>query len=282
MQEPEELRQRKRPARTLTGAPGELDELRLHHELHPRHHGTQARLQTWDGAVGVGIQGLHAAAMGHEAAQALGLPLSLVVPAYTGGATHGPSATVTSTACTGAAISDQRPGELAGLGGTAPVGGDAATEASATEPPDPAGSGVAAAGETRKHHRPCQNCRASRVLCDRWNPCGRCTRLGLETTCQVPPTVKFGRPRRDVRQARLEEIAANQLAVALPMPPSAAPPTSQQAATVPAMMPAAPGLLGAGMPPPPPIALAEPAVDDKVIIYALRKQLLDLGVTPCV
>lgn len=41
--------------------------------------------------------------------------------------------------------------------------------------------------------RPCATCRAAKILCDRLAPsCGRCERLGI--TCELPPTVKRGRP----------------------------------------------------------------------------------------
>ena len=40
--------------------------------------------------------------------------------------------------------------------------------------------------------RPCKHCRSKRVLCDRNAPCLRCVRLGIE--CEIPPTVKRGRP----------------------------------------------------------------------------------------
>lgn len=43
-----------------------------------------------------------------------------------------------------------------------------------------------------KLHRPCTNCRNSRVRCDRNLPCSRCTRLGV--ACYPPPTIKRGRP----------------------------------------------------------------------------------------
>ena len=65
-------------------------------------------------------------------------------------------------------------------------------------------------------HRPCSTCRAARVLCDRGHPCGRCLRIGFEATCQAPPTVKRGRPPKDVQQARLEMLAADLLSTGLP------------------------------------------------------------------
>ena len=48
-----------------------------------------------------------------------------------------------------------------------------------------------------------------KVLCDRSNPCGRCTRLGIE--CTVPKTVPRGRPsRRVAERARLAKEAEAQ------------------------------------------------------------------------
>ena len=66
-------------------------------------------------------------------------------------------------------------------------------------------------------HRPCTNCRASRVLCDRQLPCSRCVRLGLRATCQAPPTVKRGRPTFAMQRVRLEENAVAQLVTGLPL-----------------------------------------------------------------
>ena len=53
--------------------------------------------------------------------------------------------------------------------------------------------------------RPCTACRASRVLCDRGNPCRRCVRLGIE--CTIPKSVPKGRPtmRMLAERARLAE-----------------------------------------------------------------------------
>ena len=54
-----------------------------------------------------------------------------------------------------------------------------------------------------KLHRPCAQCRTSRVLCDRGLPCGRCVRMGVESTCCAPPTVKRGRPKKSKQQIPL-------------------------------------------------------------------------------
>ena len=76
------------------------------------------------------------------------------------------------------------------------------------------GGGDRADGETTvggsKLPRPCTGCRTSKVLCDRSNPCGRCTRLGIE--CTVPKTVPRGRPslQRVAERARLAKEAEAQ------------------------------------------------------------------------
>ena len=92
-----------------------------------------------------------------------------------------------------------------------------------------------------KLHRPCATCRSARVLCDRGHPCRRCIRLNLAATCAAPPTVKRGRPPKDVAQARLEMLAADLLATGLPggssssYPPAGQPPIAS--ATVAQVLP---------------------------------------------
>ena len=90
-----------------------------------------------------------------------------------------------------------------------------AAESSDPNPAEGSEAGDLAAGEARLH-RPCANCRAARVLCDRHLPCGRCMRLNQEASCEAPPTVKRGRPTKSVQKARLEMLAADLLSGGLP------------------------------------------------------------------
>ena len=97
-----------------------------------------------------------------------------------------------------------------------------------------------------KLHRPCAACRQARVLCDRKHPCGRCTRLGLYTTCAAPPTVKRGRPTNEMRQERLEKLAVEMMTGmpakdSSPQPPPPIPPQMAPLASA----PGAPAVLGA-------------------------------------
>ena len=92
------------------------------------------------------------------------------------------------------------------------------------------GRGELIAGQAQLH-RPCATCRAARVLCDRHHPCGRCMRLNLEATCQAPPTVKRGRPPKDVQQKRLELLAADLLSTGLPPSARVQPSTSAAPST---------------------------------------------------
>lgn len=92
------------------------------------------------------------------------------------------------------------------------------------------GRGELIAGQAQLH-RPCATCRAARVLCDRQHPCGRCMRLNLEATCQAPPTVKRGRPPKDVQQKRLELLAADLLSTGLPPSARVKPSTSAAPST---------------------------------------------------
>ena len=57
--------------------------------------------------------------------------------------------------------------------------------------------------------RPCAGCRAAKVRCDRVEPCGRCTRLGLY--CYPPEAVQRGRPSRQrvLMRALLAQQAQN-------------------------------------------------------------------------
>ena len=54
--------------------------------------------------------------------------------------------------------------------------------------------------------RPCAGCRAAKVRCDRMEPCGRCTRLGLY--CYPPEAVQRGRPSRQrmMQRALLQQV----------------------------------------------------------------------------
>jgi hypothetical protein len=67
-------------------------------------------------------------------------------------------------------------------------------------------------------HRPCIACRQARVLCDRKLPCTRCMRLGMGFECKAPPTVKRGRPPNEVRHRRaVADQLVNGLAVGQPL-----------------------------------------------------------------
>ena len=68
-----------------------------------------------------------------------------------------------------------------------------------TEPenPTPDEKKARAEGQTP---RPCVSCRTSKVLCDRTYPCLRCRRLHIP--CQIPPTVRRGRPTQFERAQR--------------------------------------------------------------------------------
>ena len=81
----------------------------------------------------------------------------------------------------------------------------AATTATAANVAEPAADAAepAADGSVGKLHRPCSTCRASKVLCNREQPCSRCRRLGVGHLCMPPPTVQRGRPSTHSRLLQL-------------------------------------------------------------------------------
>ena len=89
-------------------------------------------------------------------------------------------------------------------------------------------AGATASG-SGKTDRPCAPCREARVLCDKFQPCGRCIKNQRVHLCVLPPVKKIGRPSAAERMAKLEHITTDLLtngfvardeSEAVPMPDS--------------------------------------------------------------
>ena len=140
------------------------------------------------------------------------------------------------------------------LAGKEPEGGDSSTSSSG-------GSGL---------HRPCSACRTAKVRCNREMPCSRCRRLGF--TCAPPPTVPRGRPSHYSKLLQLRDAPGGAAASQDPAQPAGA---------------FTPGLAIVGgaageAPSPVPPGTSEAAQEMRRKVEALRAQLLQLGVQPCV
>ena len=232
---------------TLTGATGELDKLNdaILGENRTVHSARQPMYNTWDGASALPSREPGGEMMEGDGDDAVPDPpvAGDFPPAVNGKDLTGGSDLDSAGGAGGAVQGKDAEGEaLVPAGVEALFGLSAAAATAAPEALVPAGVealfGLSAAAATAaptaaayddddeggaasedgggRIHRPCSNCRSSRVLCDRGMPCGRCVRLGLSRTCQAPPTVKRGRPSKLVQQARLEQLAADQLATVLP------------------------------------------------------------------
>ena len=161
-------------------------------------------------------------------------------------------------------------------------------------------------------HRPCSNCRTAKVLCDRQLPCTRCCRLGVPDSCAPPPTVQRGRPSHHSRLLALRKLtqqeggdepaeetvdddsAALPLAPAAPDGPAGQPQPPSGAVGEPSQVPggAATSATGAAVasmetadaasePPKKAGGEAETAeLESK--LDALRRQIIALGVQPCI
>ena len=159
-------------------------------------------------------------------------------------------------------------------------------------------------------NRPCSACRIAKVRCDREVPCSRCRRLGF--LCKPPPIVPRGRPSHHSRLLLLRGHDRKSEVVAEPSEHVAqSSGDQQQAAHAPPLLGAAEGNIsstetveaalaspaGSSTTPTPPaagagtsggnwpVAVAVDVTDEEEErnkLEALRAQLKDMGVEPCV